>query len=70
MRELTPEEKDALGELGQFYLTRGDLAFLLELIKGRAKRPVRDKWFLANERRPVWFVAQGILANVYGEDPP
>lgn len=63
-------DQDVLGEYGQFHATDADLKFLRRLLSGKPKRRERDEWFEANERRPVWCIAQGILASVYGEDPP
>lgn len=69
-KPLTSEEQDTLSDYGQFYSCVADFEFLARLRAGSAKRKERDKWFQANERRQVWFLAQGILAAVYGQDPP
>lgn len=70
--------QDVLQEFG-WDLTRDDLVFLTRLSDGRTPRKItdppitrrqRDEWFLANENRDVWYVAQALLAKVYGEDPP
>lgn len=64
------EDATALQDFGQFHATTHDFRFLMELSGGKMKRKARDEWFIANESKPVWYVAQGILAAVYGEDPP
>lgn len=68
--ELTDDQQDVLSSYGQFYSCTADFEFLARLRSGKAKRKERDKWFNANFNRQVWFLAQGILASVYGEDPP
>lgn len=67
---LTSDQEDTLSNFGQFYSKKSDFVFLVELRSGRAKRKKIDKWFNENEGRMVWFLAQGILASVYGTDPP
>lgn len=64
--------EDILGEWGQFIATTEDLFFLAELSTGKMKRKVRDKWFNKRENKDscTYAIAQGILADVYGEDPP
>lgn len=64
------EHQRVLSSWAQFYSSTADFTFLAKLRSGKASRKEREEWFLANERRSVWFVAQGILASVYGEDPP
>jgi len=59
-----------LSEYGQFYSCTDDFKFLAKLRAGKAKIKEIDAWFEANENRQVSYLAQGILASVYGIDPP
>lgn len=68
--ELTSDQSDVISAYGQFYSSVADFEFLARLRAAKAKRKERDLWFEQNEGRQVWFLAQGILAAVYGEDPP
>jgi hypothetical protein len=67
---LSCDQEDVLSGYGQFYSCVSDFEFLAKLRAGTLHRKDRDKWFEENSDRQVFYIAQGILASVYGEDPP
>jgi len=67
--ELTYEQEDALSGYGQFYSCTDDFKFLARLRSAKATQKEIEDWFSKNEKRQVFYIAQGILASVYGQDP-
>lgn len=59
-----------LSDCGQFYSCTDDFVFLAKLRAGKAEQKEIIRWFHANENRQIAHMAQGILASVYGQDPP